>query len=589
MTIKKLTALRAEMKRQQLDAFIVPMADEYQNEYVPPAARRLEFLTGFTGSAGVAVVLVEKAAFFTDSRYTLQAAAEVPAALYEQHDTATMLPRVWLAAALPDGGRVGYDPWLHSVQGIEQLRTALPKLVLVPVMPNLVDAIWHERPAASFSAVQAYPLDFAGQSNAEKRALLAEPLAQNQVAAVVLTDPASTAWLLNMRGADVPYTPLPLGFAILHQDASVQWFIDPSRLDQTAQDALDKDVVCLPPDEFLPMLDRLGAAQKKVQLDPALCAAIIAEHLTNAGAQIIHADDPCALPRALKNPVEQAGIARAHQRDGVALAEFFAWLSAQPPGIVTELQAEAQLEAARSRQEKYRGPSFAIIAGSGAHGAIVHYRATAATDRALQAGELFLLDSGGQYLDGTTDVTRTVAIGTPSAAMREHYTRVVKGHIALATVRFPAGTTGAELDVLARQYLWAAGLDYGHGTGHGVGCYLGVHEGPQGISRRSKVALQPGMVLSNEPGFYLAGQYGIRFENLMLVTTPETLPGGTIPMLGFATLTLAPLDSSLLSRDLLTSPERDWINAYHARVRAHIEPHLSPSAARWLTEQTKAL
>ena len=319
--MKKLTALRAEMKRQQLDAFIVPMADEYQNEYVPPAARRIEFLTGFTGSAGVAVVLVEKAAFFTDSRYTLQAAAEVPAALYEQHDTATMLPRVWLAAALPDGGRVGYDPWLHCVQGIEQLRTALPKLVLVPVMPNLVDAIWRERPAASFSAVQAYPLDFAGQSNAEKRALLAEPLAQNQVAAVVLTDPASTAWLLNMRGADVPYTPLPLGFAILHQDASVQWFIDPSRLDQTAQDALDKDVVCLPPDEFLPMLDRLGATQKKVQLDPALCAAIIAEHLTNAGAQIIHADDPCALPRALKNPVEQAGIARAHQRDGVALAE----------------------------------------------------------------------------------------------------------------------------------------------------------------------------------------------------------------------------------------------------------------------------
>lgn len=587
--IEKLTALRAELKRQQLDAFIVPMADEYQNEYVPPAARRIEYLTGFTGSAGVAVVLVEKAAFFTDSRYTLQAAAEVPAALYEQHDTATILPRAWLAAALPEGGRVGYDPWLHSVQGIEQLRTALPTLVLVPVAQNPVDAIWHEKPAASFSAVTAYPLDFAGQGSAEKRAVLAKPLAQNQVAAVVLTDPASTAWLLNMRGADVPYTPLPLGFAILQQDASVQWFIAPSRLDQTAQDALDKDVVCLPPEEFLPMLDRLGTTRKKVQLDPALCAAIIAERLTKAGAEIVHADDPCALPRALKNPTEQEGMRRAHQRDGVALAEFFAWLSAQPHGSVTELQAEAQLEAARSRQEKYRGPSFATIAGSGAHGAIVHYRATAATDRALQAGELFLLDSGGQYLDGTTDVTRTVAIGTPSAAMREHYTRVVKGHISLATIRFPAGTTGAELDVLARQYLWVAGLDYGHGTGHGVGCYLGVHEGPQGISRRSKVALQPGMVLSNEPGFYLAGQYGIRFENLMLVTAPETPPGGTIPMLGFATLTLAPLDHSLLCRDLLTSPERDWINAYHARIREHILPHLSPSAARWLTEQTKPL
>lgn len=585
---ERLAALRAALTAQSLDGFILPMADAYLNEYLPPSEQRIAFLTGFTGSAAVVVVLAEKAVFFTDSRYTLQAQQQVPTERYAVLDTANKLPRDWLAAELPAGARLGYDPWLHAAEGIRRLAKAAPDLTLVPLDTNPIDALWTERPAPPCTPISLHGVEFSGRESSDKRAALAEDLAKKKVQTLVLTDPASIAWLLNVRGGDVPHSPLPLSFALLRADASVDWFVDARKISPELCAALGEAIRPQPPEAFLPELQQHGQAQAAVQLDPNLCASAIVTVLHDAGAKIIEVDDPCILPRACKNPVERAGTIAAHRRDAAALATFFAWLADQPIGSVTELQAEARLEQERAKQNLFAGASFATIAGSGAHGAIVHYRATIATDRALQAGELFLLDSGGQYRDGTTDVTRTVAIGTPTAEMRANYTRVVKGHIALAALRFPPNTTGAEIDVLARQYLWAAGLDYGHGTGHGVGSYLNVHEGPQGISRRANAVLLPGMIVSNEPGYYRTGHYGIRFENLMLVTEPNVPEGGELPMLGFTVLTLAPLDRALLDATMLTPPERAWIDAYHARIRAEVT-ELSPAARAWLWAVTEAL
>lgn len=588
----RVAALRAWMRQKGLDGFIVPMADAFQNEYAPPSERRVEFITGFAGSAGLAVILRDKAAFFTDSRYNLQATQEVPD-MFARFDTADRTPDSWLADNLTGAQRLGYDPWLHSVRGVARLRTALAKCgaALIAVAGNPVDALWTDRPSPLRTPVVPHGLEYAGKDSAAKRQDTAVGLKTPQAVAAVLTDPASTAWLLNVRGGDVPHTPLPLSFTILHADATVDWFVDPAQITPVLKAHLGDEVRVLPTAFFADALTALGRNQAAVLIDPQLCAAWIAQHLTDAGARLVEGDDPCALPRACKNATEQQGARAAHRRDGVALAEFFAWLTQQTPGTVGELQVEAELERCRVGQNLYRGPSFATIAGSGPHGAIVHYRATTATDRKLQAGELFLLDSGGQYLDGTTDVTRTVAIGAPSEEMRDRYTRVVKGHIALATARFPVGATGAELDVLARQYLWAAGIDYGHGTGHGVGSYLGVHEGPQSISRRARgtVALQPGMILSNEPGYYKAGAYGIRVENLLLVTEPALPEGGEQPMLGFEVLTLAPFDRTLLNIDVLTSPERAWIDAYHARVRTLVAPLCTAAAQGWLCIMTEPL
>lgn len=585
---ERLAALRAALVAQQLDGFILPMADAYLNEYLPPAEQRIAFLTGFTGSAAVVVVLADRAVFFTDSRYTLQAQQQVPIEHYAIIDTANRLPRDWLAAEMPVGARLGYDPWLHAADGIRRLAKTAPNLTLVPLATNPIDALWTERPAPPCAPISLHGLEFAGRESADKRAALAADLAKRQVQTLVLTDPASIAWLLNVRGGDVPHSPLPLSFALLQADGTVDWFVEARKINAELGAALGAAVRPRPPEEFLSVLRQLGQVGAVVQLDPNLCASAIVTVLREAGAKLVEADDPCILPRACKNPVEQAGSIAAHRRDAVALATFFAWLAEQPVGSVTELQAEARLEQERAKQNLFAGASFATIAGSGAHGAIVHYRATAATDRTLQAGELFLLDSGGQYRDGTTDVTRTIAIGTPSAEMRANYTRVVKGHIALATLRFPPNTTGAEIDVLARQYLWVAGLDYGHGTGHGVGSYLNVHEGPQGISRRANAMLLPGMIVSNEPGYYRAGHYGIRFENLMLVTEPSVPEGGELPMLGFTVLTLAPLDRVLLDGTMLTPPERAWIDAYHARIRTEVTG-LSPDAQRWLWAATQPL
>jgi Xaa-Pro aminopeptidase len=584
----RLAALQSQMRAAKLDALLVPQADEYQNESLPASAQRLGFLTGFTGSAGLAIILADKAAFFTDSRYTLQAQAQIPSN-YEIFDTQQQRPSAWLKTQSDKIARLGYDPWLQSEGALRSWREALPKIEFLALAQNPIDAIWTDRPAPPQTKIIAHELIYAGRSSLEKREQLAAFLRAAGQSCVILSDPSVTAWLLNMRASDVPYTPLPLGFAIAYDDLRIDWFVQQERLDKTAVAALDDKIRILPTADFITSLTALGQTHSVIRFDPSQTASAIVEILRSAGAQLAEGPDPCALPRALKNNVEREGMRRAHKRDGAALVKFLSWLALQPIGTVTELQAEAKLQSFRAPKPHYRGCSFATIAGSGPHGAIVHYRATTETNRLLQEGELFLLDSGGQYDDGTTDVTRTIAIGTPTRAMQENYTRVVKGHIALAAAIFPVGTTGAELDALARQHLWTAGMDYGHGTGHGVGCFLGVHEGPQAISRRNTIPLAAGMVLSNEPGYYRAGEYGIRFENLMLVTEPTVPQGGDIPMLGFEILTLAPLDQRLLLPDMLSATEKNWINQYHARVAAAITPQLDPATVIWLKQATKPL
>ena len=577
----RLDSLRAELAARGLSGFIVPRADEHQGEYVAPSAQRLTWLTGFTGSAGTAVVLAERAAVFVDGRYTLQVRQEVDTDRFEPVHLVDCPPSRWLAEALKAGDRLGFDPWLHTADQVETLTRAAERAgaTLVPCETNPLDTVWHDRPAPPTAPVRPQPLEFAGRSSAEKRGDVAEALRADKLDAAVLTDPASIAWVLNIRGGDVAYTPLPLSFAILHADCRVELFIDPAKLSQP----LDAEVAN--PAASPAALERLAA--KRVRVDPATAAFAIFDRLTKAGAKVERGADACALPKAIKNPVELDGMRAAHRRDGIAMVRFLAWLDGRDG--VDELQAADRLEHFRAEGEHFRGLSFPTIAGSGPHGAIVHYRSTAKSNRRLQPGELFLLDSGAQYLDGTTDVTRTIfigggAIGTPSAEMRSRFTLVLKGHIALARAVFPAGTTGSQLDVLARQFLWRAGLDYDHGTGHGVGAFLSVHEGPQRISKlgTGAVALQPGMVLSNEPGYYKADGYGIRIENLVVVAPRPTPEGGERELMGFDTLTLVPLDRALIDTTLLDAEERAWINAYHARVMRELAPALAEPERAWL-------
>lgn len=588
---ERVAALRAELARLGLRGFLVPRADEHQNEYVPPHAERLRWLTGFSGSAGLAVVLTDAAAVFVDGRYTLQVRAEVPADLFEYHHLLDSPPTDWLRRRLLRGDRVGYDPWLHTVEGVERLAAACQRAgaELVPCEPNPLDRLWSDRPPPPRAPVVPHDLAYAGRSAEDKRREVARALEEQDADVVVLTAPESVAWLLNVRGGDVPHTPLPLAFALLHRDATVDLFLDPAKVTAGLGDHLGPAVRLHPPEAFGPALDRL--AGRRVQLDPALAASWIARRLERAGAVAVRAADPCALPRAVKNEVELAGARAAHRRDGAALCQFLAWLAREGPrGGLTELGAAARLDAFRAAQPLFREPSFPTISAAGPHAAIVHYRATPATDAPLGPGMLYLVDSGGQYLDGTTDVTRTVGLGPPTPEQRERFTRVLRGHIALATARFPEGTTGSQLDALARRALWEAGLDYDHGTGHGVGSYLGVHEGPQRISKTpSPVALRPGMILSNEPGYYRAGAYGIRLESLVVVTPVEPPPGAEVPLLGFETLTLVPLDLALVEPTLLTPAEVAWLDAYHARVRESIAPLVDPDTAAWLEQATRPL
>jgi Xaa-Pro aminopeptidase len=587
---RRLEALRRELQSRGLAGFIVPRADEHQGEYVPLSGQRLAWLTGFTGSAGIAVVLEDRAALFVDGRYTLQAAAQADTSLFEIRHLIEEPPSRWIAGALKAGAAIGYDPWLHTPQEIERLRAAAEQAggELRAVAENPVDRVWQNRPAAPLAPVLPHDERFAGESAAAKRSRLGRSLAEAGAAAAVLTLPESIAWLLNIRGGDVPHTPLPLSFAILRRDGEVMLFIDRRKLAPGLERHLGNGVAVQPPERFGEALDNLAAEGGRVQADPSTAAAWVFDRLEKAGAKLIRAADPCLLAKACKNPVEIAGTRAAHRRDGAAVSRFLAWLAQEAPkGKLGEIAASDRLEAFRREGEYFRDLSFPTISGAGSNGAIVHYRASPETEKKLMPGTLYLLDSGAQYLDGTTDITRTIAIGEPSLEMRDRFTRVLKGHIALALARFPKGTTGAQLDAFARRALWQAGLDYDHGTGHGVGSYLGVHEGPQRISKAgSGQPLLPGMIVSNEPGYYKVGAYGIRIENLVLVEPAE---GGEREMLGFETLTLAPIDRRLVEPGLLDAEERAWLNAYHARVYGELGPLLDPPTREWLAAATEPI
>ena len=593
----RLAALRAELARRGLGGFLVPRADEHQGEYVARRAERLAWLTGFSGSAGVAVVLAEQAAIFVDGRYVLQVRNQTDGGLYEPRHLIETPPPGWIEANLPAGARLGYDPWLHTEAQRATLSEAARKAggELVACEDNPLDAVWPDQPPPPIAPVVPHPLEFAGRSAAEKRCTLADGLAAKGADAVVLSLPDSIAWLLNVRGADVPHTPVALSFATLHRDGRVEWFIDRRKFTPGLTAHLGEEVTVHPPGALGPALDRLGGAGRAVQADPATAAAWIFDRLEGAGATVIKESDPCLLPKAKKNEVELEGARRAHRRDGAALTRFLAWLSRRAAEAgdnigISEIEAADRLAAFRRESAELRDLSFDTISGSGPNGAIMHYRVDENSNRRLAHGELYLVDSGGQYPDGTTDVTRTVAIGAPTAEMRERNTRVLKGHIAVARARFPRGTAGSQIDTLARLALWQAGLDFDHGTGHGVGSYLGVHEGPQRIAKSgSQTALEPGMIVSNEPGYYKEGAYGIRIENLVTVVESEKRPGDEKDMLAFETLTLAPFDRTLIDTALLDDDEIAWLNAYHAQVRDTLGPLVDEATAAWLAEATRPL
>ena len=586
-----LPLLREALARLDLEGFIVPHEDEYQNEYVPPAYDRLAWLTGFTGSAGAAVVLKNEAAVFVDGRYTLQVRAQVDEGSFAYRDLVEGGPTAYIADRAPKGARIGYDPKLLSPDSLDRFRKAAADAgaALVEVSPNPIDVVWQNRPAEPAARVAPHPLEFSGEDAAAKRRRIGEDIAKDGADAALLTSPASLAWAFNIRGGDVHATPLPLGNAILYADGRADLFIAPEKSSDELRAWLGNEVAVKTPADIEPAFD--GLSGKRVRLDPQSASAWAFARLEKAGAKIVRGIDPVVYPRARKNPVEVEGARKAHARDGAALTRFLHWIATEGrSGEITEIQACEKLEGFRADTGALKDLSFDSISGAGAHGAIVHYRVTRGTDRKLARGELFLIDSGGQYLDGTTDVTRTVAIGEPSADMRRHFTLVLKGHIALARIRYPKGTSGHALDALARASLWNCGLDYDHGTGHGVGSYLGVHEGPHRISKATNsVALEPGMIVSNEPGFYKEGAYGIRIENLQVVTPPSAIPGGERAMLGFETLTLAPLDTALIDVSLLDENERRWLNDYHSRVRAVIGHQLPADVAMWLERVTQPL
>lgn len=589
---RHLPLIRQAMADQKLDGFLVPHEDEHQNEYLPEANDRLAWATGFTGSAGAAVILKDKAAVFVDGRYTLQVRDQVDEDLFEIRDLVEGGVPAYLETAAVKGQAIGYDPRLHSPDALAKVRAAVEKAgaLLKPVEHNPLDAAWgDQRPPQPQAPVVPHPLDYAGEDSAAKRARIGQALAAKDAQAAVITAPASIAWLFNIRGGDVIRTPLPLAQAILDASGQARLFLDPAKISDELPAWLGNEVSLEPPEALAGALAALKG--QKVLVDPAQSSAWYFDTLEAAGAVTLRGEDPCALPRACKNPVEIDGARKAHVRDGAALAHFLHWLATEAQTSLPDEKTVVQtLEGFREATGALKDLSFDTIAGAASNGAIVHYRPTERLNKRTEAGSLLLVDSGGQYLDGTTDVTRTVAIGEPSREMAERFTLVLKGYLALAHVRFPAGTTGSALDAMARAPLWMAGLDYDHGTGHGVGSYLGVHEGPQRIAKApNSVALQPGMIVSNEPGYYKPGAYGIRIENLQFVTAAEEIAGGERAMLGFETLTLAPIDRRLIVVEMLTPQERAQMDAYHARVLREIGPLVEGEVKAWLEEACATL
>ncbi len=585
----RVARLRGELKRRKLDGFLVPRTDEYMNEYVAPYAERLLWQTGFSGSAGLAIILKNKAALFVDGRYILQVRDQVDLNIFEILQIPKTQPGKWLKDNLRKGARLGFDPKLHTIGMIERLRKTLAAIDvdLIPEDHNPIDTIWKDQPEPPLGSIVPHSQKYAGQSTAEKIKSLQKILKTEGQDAAILTLSDSIAWTFNIRGDDIPHTPLPLSFAILHAKKRADFFIDGRKVGANVRGQISKVANIHEPELLTMKLTALGNAKANVRLDPSTAAEWFALKLKDAGAEIVHAPDPCLQPKAIKNKVEIAGMRTAHQRDGEALCRFFAWLDEEAPtGKLDEITAAKTLETFRAETGALKEISFDTISGAGPNGAIIHYRVTEKTNRKLKPNTLYLVDSGAQYLDGTTDVTRTIALGNPTKEMCTRFTLVLKGHIAIACARFPEGTRGVDLDSLARMALWKCGLDYDHGTGHGVGSYLSVHEGPQGISKRNMAPLKPGMILSNEPGYYKEGRYGIRIENLVLVTEATPVKGGERNMMGFETLTLAPIDRRLIEPALLTDEELAWLNTYHTHVRKMIGPSLEAGEKAWLKAVT---
>ena len=584
----RLKSLRDLMAREHLSGFLIPRADAHQGEYVAPRDERLQWLTGFTGSAGFCAALQDRVGVFIDGRYRTQVKSQVDTA----HFTPVPWPETklgpWLREALPEGGTVAYDPWLHTPDQISEAETALQGsgVSLLPT-PNLVDRIWPDQPTPPCGKVIAYPDDLAGETHASKRTRLAAMLRTLGQKSAVITLPDCLAWLLNIRGSDIAKNPLPHGFAILHDTGHLTLFVAPEKLTPEVKAHLGPEITPRPVEAFIPALHTL---QGPVRVDRGSVPILVVQELEEAGIAWVAGQDPCLLPKAAKNPAEIAATREAHVRDGAAMCEFLTWFDAQPVGSLTEIDVVTALEGYRRATNALLDISFDTIAGTGEHGAIMHYRVTETTNKRLEDGHLIVVDSGGQYIDGTTDITRTLPVGQPSDEARTQFTRVLQGMIGISRLRFPKGLAGRDLDAIARFPLWVAGQDFDHGTGHGVGVYLCVHEGPQRISRVSEIPLQPGMILSNEPGYYREGAFGIRIENLIVVEEAPALEGAdNRAQYAFETLTWVPIDLRLIRPEMLSPDEKLWINQYHRTCRDRIGPRLSDAARVWLEQSTRAV
>jgi Xaa-Pro aminopeptidase len=587
----RLSAFREELTKRNLSGFVVPRADQQQNEYVPPSEERLAWLTGFTGSAGLAIVLAREAAVFVDGRYTLQAGKQVDAKTWRVEPLVDPPPESWLGNHLTSGDRLGFDPWLHTTAAAERLAAACAKAgaELVAVETNPVDAVWTERPALPLAPVTLHGQQFAGELEASKLKRIEAEIGKLDVDALVLSDSHAVAWTFNIRGGDVAHTPLPLSYALVPKSGRPTLFVDHRKLSNSVRDHLEQTATIAEPGALTSKLTELSKSGARIALDTATAADALTRLISSAGGKPIRGSDPVSLLKAVKNDTEIAGTRTAHRRDAVALARFLAWIDREAiTGKLTEIDAVEALETFRRDTGALKDVSFPTISGTGPNGAIVHYRVTRKSNRRIAPGDLLLIDSGAQYEDGTTDVTRTIAIGEPTFEMCDRFTRVLRGHIAIARALFPDGTSGAQIDTLARQYLWQAGIDFEHGTGHGVGSYLSVHEGPARISKLGTTPLKRGMILSNEPGYYKTDAFGIRIENLELVVAAE-VAGAEKPVHAFETLTLAPIDRRLVDLNMLTGDELSWLNEYHQSVRHAVRGHVDDATKAWLDEATAPL
>ena len=587
----RLSAFREELAKHNLTGFVVPRSDQQQNEYVAPSEERLAWLTGFTGSAGFSIALAHDAAIFVDGRYTLQAAKQVDTKAWQVQSLIDPPPESWLTQHLKNGDRIGFDPWLHTSASAEKLSAACAQAgaELVAVDSNPLDSVWTERPAPLLAPVTLHSQQFAGEAAADKLKRIEADIARLGADALVLSDSHAVAWTFNIRGGDVAHTPLPLSYAIIPKSGRPTLFVDHRKLSNSVRDHLEAIATVVEPDALTAKLTELSKSGSTIALDNATAADALSRLITSAGGKPLRGSDPVTMLKAVKNETEIAGTRTAHRRDAIALARFLAWVDQEAPsGKLTEIDAVEALESFRRDTGALKDVSFPTISGTGPNGAIVHYRVTRKSNRRIAVGDLLLIDSGAQYEDGTTDVTRTIAIGTPTQEMRDRFTRVLRGHIAIARAVFPDGTSGAQLDTLARQYLWQAGVDFEHGTGHGVGSYLSVHEGPARISKLGATPLKRGMILSNEPGYYKTDGFGIRIENLELVVAAE-ITGAEKPVNAFETLTFAPIDRRLIHLNMLSAEELSWLNDYHQQVRRIVRSHVDDATKAWLDQATAPL